>query len=96
VDGVHTESMATADPAPVAALVERLDPAALDELAFSALGLRLSDEAELASVAAIGLTVRLWRNTPIEDLHAEVSAASRLEADIQAAGFSGERATSVR
>jgi hypothetical protein len=88
--------MAIADPADEAALVKRLKPVVLDQLAFSALGLRLSDEEELVGVAAIGLTGRLWRNTPIEDLHAGASAASRLEADIQAAGLSEARATSVR
>jgi hypothetical protein len=88
--------VADADPDEQAELVELLDPVALDEMAFSALGVRLPEEDELAGVAAIGLTMRLWRNTPLEDVHSGRSAGLRLATDIRAAGLSDERATSIR
>jgi hypothetical protein len=46
-----------------------LDAAALNDTALRACGLHLETPAELAAMASIGLAVRLWRNTELEQMH---------------------------
>ncbi len=60
------------------------DANALGTLGLQAFGLHLDDRAELVAMASIGLAVRLWRNTEIEDVHDGAAGRWRLRALEQA------------